>query len=231
MTLVLLPGMDGTGDLFDPFVVALGGEFNIVIVRYPQKKALGYDALATIARNAIPAHGPWVILGESCSGPVAISLAATASSELKGMVLCATFVSNPQPLLSGLRGHLPALPLSFAPAWLVSYFMLGRASTQALRASLGAALARVSRAAWKARLNAVLAVDVSSKLAAVRVPILTLRARRDRLVPAAASELIARLAPHVVIASVDAPHFLLQTNPAEAARLVSEFVRKCERLM
>lgn len=136
-----------------------------------------------------------------------------------------------QPLLSGLRGLVPALPVAIAPAWLVSYFMLGRASTQALRAALGAALARVSPAAWQARLNPLLAVDVSSKLTALRVPILYLRARRDRLVPAAASELIARLAPHAVIASVDAPHFLLQTNPAEAARLVSEFVRKCERLM
>lgn len=219
--------MDGTGDLFDSFVAALGGEFNSVIVRYPLGEALGYDAIETIGRNAIPAHGPWVILGESFSGPIAVSLAATASSELKGLVLCATFVRNPLPLLSGLRGLAPALPPTFAPAWLVSYLMLGRVSTKALIAALGAAIAQVSRAAWQARLNAVLAVDVSSKLAAVRVPILYLRAQRDRLVPAAASELIARLAPHAAIASVDAPHFLLQTNPAEAARMVSEFVRKC----
>lgn len=219
--------MDGTGDLFEAFVAALAGEFNIVIVRYPPGEALGYDALEIIARNSIPAHGPWVMLGESFSGPVAVSLAATASSELKGLVLCATFVSNPQPLLSGLRGLAPALPLTFTPAWLMSYFMLGRASTHAMKTALGAVLAQVSPAAWQARLNAVLAVDVSSKLAAVRVPILYLRAQRDRLVPAAASERIARLAPHALVASFDAPHFLLQTKPAEAARAVSEFVRKC----
>ena len=229
ITLVLLPGMDGTGDLFDVFVAALGGQFNIEIVRYRLREALGYDALEAVARNAIPAHGPWILLGESFSGPIAVSLAATSSSELKGVVLCATFVSNPQPLWSGLRGLVPALPLRFAPAWLVSYLMLGRASTKSLRAALGAALARVSAVAWQARLNAVLAVDVSSKLAAQRVPILYLRAQRDRLVPAAASELIARLAPHAVFALVDAPHSLLQTNPVEAARMVSEFVRKCER--
>jgi hypothetical protein len=34
--------MDGAGKLFEPFVAALGGEFQVKVVRYPNAEALGY---------------------------------------------------------------------------------------------------------------------------------------------------------------------------------------------
>jgi pimeloyl-[acyl-carrier protein] methyl ester esterase len=74
MTLVLLPGMDGTGQLFAPFVVALGHEFNVKVVRYPTTEPMGYAELEALARAALPEEGPFVILGESFSGPVAVSV-------------------------------------------------------------------------------------------------------------------------------------------------------------
>src|SRR5438105_3993436 len=89
--------MDGTGELFAPFVAALGREFNVKVVAYPTAAPLGYDELESVARAALPAEGPYVILGESFSGPIAISLAASGSPGLKGLVLCCSFVSNPRP--------------------------------------------------------------------------------------------------------------------------------------
>ena len=68
MTLVLLPGMDGTGILVEPFVAALGSQFSVTIVRYPITEALGYAELEAVARAALPTDGPFVILGESFSG-------------------------------------------------------------------------------------------------------------------------------------------------------------------
>ena len=94
--------MDGTGYLFEPFIAALGSEFQIVRVAYPNADALGYSELEAIARAALPA-GPYVLLGESFSGPIAISLAASAPDQLKGLVLCCTFARNPRPFFSGLR--------------------------------------------------------------------------------------------------------------------------------
>ncbi len=43
ITLVLLPGMDGTGCLFADFVSALGSEFETILVRYPSDEPLGYN--------------------------------------------------------------------------------------------------------------------------------------------------------------------------------------------
>ena len=42
ITLVLLPGIDGSGELFAPFVEALGPQVPVVVVRYPGERALGF---------------------------------------------------------------------------------------------------------------------------------------------------------------------------------------------
>lgn len=79
VSLILLPGMDGTGQLFEPFISALAGEFEVKVVTYPASQPLGYTELEAVARKAIPKEGPYVILGESFSGPIAVSLGASAS--------------------------------------------------------------------------------------------------------------------------------------------------------
>lgn len=46
--LVLLPGMDGTGQLFSPLVSALGPDVETIIVRYPCDIPLSYEELEAI---------------------------------------------------------------------------------------------------------------------------------------------------------------------------------------
>jgi pimeloyl-ACP methyl ester carboxylesterase len=226
MTLVLLPGMDGTGALFEPFIAALGNEFNIRAVTYPVSEALGYAELEAVAQTFLPIEEPYIILGESFSGPIAVSLASAAGANLKALILCCTFVRNPRPATSILRGLVGMLPVTFAPVNILSHLLLGRFSTSALRAALAESLRQVSPNALRARLKAVLSVDVSEKLATVRVPILYLRASQDRLVPASASALVLSLRPNTQVVELDAPHFLLQAMPVEAAKAVSSFVHK-----
>lgn len=227
MTLVLLPGMDGTASLFAPFVAALGSEFQIVRVVYPNVGALGYSELEAVARAALPV-GPYVLLGESFSGPIAISLAASASNQLKGLVLCCTFARNPHPLFSGLRPLVGFFPLALVPVSVLGRILLGRFSTQPLRSALTQALAQVSGSALRTRLQAVLGADVSTKLAAVKVPVLYLRASQDLVVPASASRLAVKLNPSLKVVELDAPHFLLQAAPSEAAEVVAAFVREAQ---
>jgi pimeloyl-ACP methyl ester carboxylesterase len=225
ITLVLLPGMDGTGQLFDPFIAALGGEFHVKAVRYPATEPMGYAELESWARAALPTDGPFMLLGESFSGPIAISLAASAPPQLKGLVLCCTFARNPQPLFTVLRSFVPFLPLTAMPVGLLDRFLLGRFSTAGLRSAFAQALAQVSPDALRARLRSVLAVDVSAQLRAIKVPTLYLRAASDRVVPRAASRRILRLKPDTHVVQIEAPHFLLQAAPAEAACVVGGFMR------
>lgn len=215
--LVLLPGMDGTGELFAPFLAALSGEFDVRVVKYPGDHCGGYDELEALARSAIPDDRPYVLLGESFSGPIAISIAASAPGKLSGLVLCCTFARNPRPKLAALKALIDVAPLKSLPAgWLAGAQM---------RVPFKAALAKVTLNALRARMRAVLSVDVCDKLAACEVPLLYLRAKRDFLVPPSAAKIIANIKPTAKVAEYDAPHFLLQTMPQEAAREVAAFVR------
>jgi pimeloyl-[acyl-carrier protein] methyl ester esterase len=74
--IVLLPGMDGTGALLVDLAAALGTEFDVIVVSYPVDRALDYAALERIARSRLPSNGPHVLVAESFSGPIAISIAA-----------------------------------------------------------------------------------------------------------------------------------------------------------
>lgn len=209
--------MDGTGELFGPFIAALGGEFEVRVVRYPGDHCGGYEGLEEIARAAIPDDRPYVLLGESFSGPIAISIAASAPGQLLGMVLCCTFARNPRPGLLALKPFVGVVPFKALPAgWLVA---------KQIRAAFVQALDQVTAKALRARMRAVLAIDVCDRLAHCDVPILYLRATRDRLVPRAAASLIAKIKPATKVAEFDAPHFLLQTAPEQAAREVAAFMR------
>ncbi|WP_347905274.1 alpha/beta hydrolase [Pseudomonas purpurea] len=224
-TLVLLPGMDGTGELFLPFITAIGGAFDTLVVDYPTDQPLSYAALETLVRKALPTDRPYIVLGESFSGPIAVSLAASQPAQLKGLVLCSTFVKNPRPVFRKMGLLVNALPLGQAPIRWISRLLLGRFSTAALRSALNQAISRVTPQVMRARLRAVLAVDVSTELTQVSVPALYLRATRDWVVPATASALVLQLNPNVQIADVDAPHCLLQAKPDAAARHISAFAR------
>lgn len=82
----------------------------------------------------------------------------------------------------------------------------------------------MSPAVLRARLRAILDVDVSKDLAIIQAPTLYVRARHDRLVPSSAGDHIARLGRKVRLVDLDGPHALLQARPVQAARLVAEFV-------
>ena len=72
--LVLLPGLDGTGLLFEPLLRALPKEIEATVIRYPGDQRLSYDELLEFLRDQLPRDTPFILLGESFSGPLAIRL-------------------------------------------------------------------------------------------------------------------------------------------------------------
>ena len=52
------------------------------------------------------------------------------------------------------------------------------------------------------------------------------RATEDRMVPQSAGDEFAGLARHAKIVDIEAPHFLLQARPMEAARAINDFIRR-----
>jgi pimeloyl-ACP methyl ester carboxylesterase len=223
-TLVLLPGLDGTGDFFAPLLEALGQGVRSQVVRYPVAGAHDYATCQQLVRAALPTDGPYVLLGESFSGPVAISLAAEAPQGLAGIILCCTFAGNPRPRLAIIRPLLPFLPFhgTRSSLRLSRFLVLGRWITPAIRELHQKILSSVPAKTIRSRLEAVADCDVREALASVRLPITCLVARHDRLVPRAAARLLRRQAPTATFIEIDSPHCLLQCEPQQAA----EHIRK-----
>ena len=223
--IVLLPGLDGTGKLFGEFVQHLRPNVDPIVISYPKDQPLGYDALEALVLAALPRNQPFTLLGESFSGPIAMRIAARAPAGLVAVILCGTFAKNPFPWLWWARPLAAHLPLKVLPRWVRAPLMWGSVSPQRAPAQMERAIAGVSPAVIRHRIAALLAVDASAALGAIRLPTLVLRARRDRVISRAATGWIVKTLPGAQLVEVDGPHLLLQTRPAECAAIVLEFMR------
>ncbi len=223
-TLVLLTGLDGSGDFFDALCRQLPPQWRTYVVPYPGDQPLSYSELARFVLAALPDDGPFVLLAESFSGPVAIQVAATRPAGLIGVVLCATFARNPRPILRPLLGLVRVAPVRAAPMGLLSRWLLGAEADASWVERIRQAMDECSVAVLRERAREVLLVDVRSQLADIRVPVLYLQASHDWVVPAAALVEMQRVLPGILVARIDGPHFLLQARPLPCLEQIMEFV-------
>lgn len=114
MKLVLLPGLDGTGTLFTPLLDHLAA--TPVVASYPPEP-LSYERLLAQVARLLP-DGPFVILAESFSGPLAIRLAYRRPPGLQALVLVSSF---------------PRFPWGRWLRWSVAPWMFSRLPGPALR--------------------------------------------------------------------------------------------------
>lgn len=229
--LVLLPGMDGSGELFAGLLSHLCADIRPIVVSYPVNQALGYDELVDFARTFLPANEPFVLLGESFSGPVAISLAAARPAGLVGLILSCTYSRNPLPWFQPLKGLIGVLPVTSRLTALVAPLLFGRFASPTLRGSLRKALDRVPASTIRARMRAALEVDCSERLKEIQIPILYLQASNDHVVPASASRELVKQAKCIEVVQCKGPHLLLQVLPAETAKVIENFIHRTAKTL
>ena len=226
-TLVLLPGLDGTGWLFRPLLEVLPPTLPAMVVAYPPDRELGYEALLKHVLDALPADGPFILLGESFSGPLALMAAARRPAGLAGVVLCASFDRCPHPYVPRWVGSLvrPGL-VRILPRPSQIRGLLGRDATSELKVLLRETLAVVAPEAIACRLRAVLAVDATAELARCPVPLLYLRGSRDWVVPFWNARRVRRVLPAAEVCVISSPHMVLQTQPRLAAEALVRFAER-----
>jgi pimeloyl-ACP methyl ester carboxylesterase len=222
MELVLIPGMDGTGRLFAPFLAAMGNTMPIRLLPYAARGTAGYERLADELAPLLPSS-PFILLGESFAGPLAILLAAKRPPGLSGLILAATFARSPRPWARRLSPVLPLVSMTRAWAHASLPFLVGNRAPVELKRTYIDTVSGMDHAAMRTRLAATLDVDVSDTLARLSVSVLCIRASRDILVPVDATRHITALRPDATVAVVDGPHGILQANPVEAAAHVLAF--------
>lgn len=241
LCLVTLPGIDGSPALQGALphsLHSLQGMEGLVhqLVSYPPYRAMGYADLARWVQPQLPHDRPFLLLGESFGGPLALLLAGCGQgdmhmkppTQLKGVVLAASFSGPAVPWAAPwlpLIKNLPAKSLHAIPAAVWRWWLLGRWETPELQAALKRALAHASPHVLRHR--AVQALQPPAlNMQCMQVPLLAIRAAEDRLVPAASVQPFAHL-PNSQTITIPGPHMLLQTVAVTCAPPIAAFMQKC----
>jgi pimeloyl-[acyl-carrier protein] methyl ester esterase len=226
MRLVLLPGLDGTGVLFRPLLSQLPREIVPLVISYPPTERLGYNELLEIICNKLPEQEPFVVLGESFSGPLAIKVAARQPAGLRGVILVGTFVRNPLGTEWNWLRHI-TFDWMFRGSSIISRtkMLVGGYGTRELIQLQREALEPVAPTVLAHRIREVLQVDARDELQKCAVSILDIRGNKDEVVWQKNACEIRTLRADVRRVNFDAPHLILQTKPVECAREIEWFVR------
>ncbi len=223
---LLLPGLDGSGRLFEPLLAAGPRGFAPRVVPLPADRPRSYDEYLAALRPALPRRGPWALLAESFSGPLAVRLAADRPPGLRALVLVATFLHRPlQPWLAPLAPLVgwPLFALPLLPPT-VRLLLAGAGAPDAVVRSIREATAAVPAAVLARRAREALAVDVRRDLAATEVPLLYLGPRGDRLIRTDVAEDVLASRPDATADLVDGPHTILQVRPQACLARLEPFL-------
>ncbi|HZN33635.1 MAG TPA: hypothetical protein VFB80_07440 [Pirellulaceae bacterium] len=216
-TAVLLPGLDGTGELFRPFVEAAPRGIETAVVDYPTSEA-SIEILERRAREKLATR--CIVIAESFSGPIGVRLAADA--RVQALVLCNSFVSSPA---CSLLRHLTLAPL-FAipiPRFMLRLLLLGRQASPTLVENTRRAIRRVPATVIARRVRQVLQTDERETVRALEKPVLYLRGRSDHLVSERSWRDLQAVRPDAQIARIEGPHMLLQVSPHECWEAIVGF--------
>jgi pimeloyl-[acyl-carrier protein] methyl ester esterase len=213
--LVLLPGMDGTGVLFAPFLGCLPSTCAVRVVRYPKDAELTYPELEQHVLDNLPSSEPITLIAESFSGPIALHLTDNPKLNIRAVVLVCSFASHPLGTLGSVLARLPiGVLLRLPPPELVlRAFLLGRAASDELVAATVAAISSVQPRVLAGRLIAALRSSYMSDPVPRASRIIAIFSRHDRVLGKAARRSIEKICPALEKHWIDAPHFALQTSP------------------
>lgn len=225
MDVVILPGLDGTGDMLADCAAHLSEVHNVNIVSYPKNEALSYDNLSKLVSADLPAGTAYCLLAESFSGPIATRLAAKKPRDLQAVVFAASFVKKPSYFPSAFASFANLTPAN-SPTLLklATPITFGKRSTGELNALLVKSVRAVSSKVLAYRIREAMGADEVWRFTGLDVPMLYIRPSHDRLVSSAAAKEMSRLNPLLSIVDVEGPHFVLQAKPKECSAIVVDFL-------
>lgn len=223
--IILLPGLDGTGELFEPFIDCLPVRIKPIVVSYPRHECNSYEDLKKLVVSSIPDDMPYFLLGESFSGPLSIMVAYEQRAELSGLILCATFVKNPFLILPSWVRFLSFSPIYRLWPFLINFrAKLARKDFGSLAELALKTIRSVSPEVISHRVKSILSVNVEKELELCTCPIMYLMAGKDKLIRRHNYARIKAVKKDVILEMIDTRHFILQLEPKRSAEVVVKFM-------
>ncbi len=218
--LVLLPGLDGSGRLFGPFIDSVSDLLEPTPLAYPPDRRWGYDDLLPFVIARLP-PGSSIVLGESFSGPLAVMLAAAAPGRVAAVVLVSSFTHLPVPRAFATLARWA--PAARSPAGVIEFVLTSSGTPLAMRDELLRQVRSLSPRLVERRLRAVFETDTAAMLADLACPVLAIHGRGDRLVPLWWAKRDLGRHRTVAFRVVEGPHMLLQTSPGAVAAVLRDW--------
>jgi len=219
LKLVLLPGMDGTGELFEEFLSYYDGEH--LVISLPQNCPQDHLSLAKSLDKQLPKED-YILLAESFSGGIVPELLKQDLTNMKGVIFVASFLSCPNRYLLPIAKILPIKALASAPLSQIGhkFLLLGQGASKALLSKL----IKVTKSIPDHILKSRLAVMNLQKLplATFDVPTVYIQALSDRLISPGKSRELSNVFRNIEYIEIDGPHFLLQAKPKESSQAVAK---------
>ena len=223
---VLLPGFDGSGRLFDPFLALAAPGFEPRVVALPSDAPRGYDELEEWLADRLPTNRPFSLVAESFSGPLAIRVASRQPKLLTHLVLVATFLRSPlRPGLAPLAALArPAIFTRPPPTLAVRALLAGWDAPSSMVVAVRDAMAILPSPVAAARARAALSADEGAAFARIDVPTLWVQASADQLLRSEHVNDARCSRPDARIVTIEGPHMILQRRPRECLAAIERFL-------
>ncbi|MDC1141779.1 alpha/beta hydrolase [Planctomycetota bacterium] len=216
MRIVFLPGLHGTGELFNPLLKALPDTVDPLVVAYPNNRRLSYIELADYVAEHLP-KDEFLIVAESFSGPVAHLVANKSPKGLKRVLFFASFLRNPNPmLLNWLTLPFAGLAMSLATDGMMRRRMIGKYDDDELWELIKATINSVPKSIIKYRLRLMAGFKAPEKTSSI--PYSSYAAESDTLVRPSNS--VCSTWTDDLPDLIPGPHLLLQTVPKVIANRI-----------
>ena len=222
ITIILLPGLNGTAGLFDPLVELAPGEFNVICISYPTHDVKSYGELTSLVMSELKLiQGNYILIGESFSGPISLFISHQKPKGLLGTILVATFISAPN---LKIGRYLPwKLGFMLAKPLYALRIALSRGRSTSILKATSLELQKVLPKVLAYRIQQVFSVNAETELKECIVPMAYFHGKYDFVVPKWNLERILNIKPSIKVVSFDSQHFLLQSRPIEAWAAISAF--------
>jgi pimeloyl-[acyl-carrier protein] methyl ester esterase len=218
---LLLPGLDGTGNLLRHFVEMTPASLSCEVIAY-QESFVNLDDYINVVKARLSTKTKIVLIAESFSGPIATHVASRYPEQVAGIIFAASFVNPPHPVLLNIASVMPTPAFGAMRTSLVNHFCVNGMREKNVINEASAVVGELASAVIKRRL---MLLGSLAKLAhaQIDIPVLSLRATQDRLITQEATSSITTTFPKTISIDVDSPHFLLQACPQECWRHIEKF--------
>lgn len=217
--IVLLPGLDGTGLLFKPFLEILPDDLEAIVITYPTAECLNYEQLVDWVITQLPDEG-YILVAESFSGHIAYLTGLRNPKHLKSVVFIATFLTNPRPYLLSLSKVLPLnllLKLSI-PNFLIKRFLLGSSINDKTIKLLKQAIKQVDTKVLASRLRLITQIKTPNQVCHIQS--IYIQASNDKLIRNNSIDTFKEVFSNLKTFNIKGPHFLMQSNPVECLAII-----------